>query len=62
MKNNKKEKRPSILNYLAKHKVAISFYIFLTIIAGLCDVFYAIIIAEVVDLITVQEFVKAIIE
>ncbi len=58
MKNNK-NKKLSIMKYLAKYKFWIALYIFLTLIASASGIFTTIIFANVIELVTVSSFLKA---
>lgn len=49
-----KQKKPNIGKYLKKYKFWIGLYILLTIVAGVCDIFLAILLARVIVLITPQ--------
>ncbi len=61
MKKDKKlNKKPNIGIYLAKIKGPIAAYIFLTILAAACDVFFAIFIARVLTYIKDENFDQAI--
>lgn len=58
---NKKEKevkmkKPNILPYLAHYKHWICLYVFLTVIAGVADIFQTIMLAQCIELITVPDF------
>lgn len=55
-----KAKRPNIGRYLSKYKFWIALYILLTALAGVSDIIMTIFLAEVIELITVPEFLKAI--
>lgn len=52
--NEKTLKKPNICQYLKKYKFWIGLYILLTIIAGVCDIFFTILLAKVIVLITPQ--------
>lgn len=60
MKENKiKNKKLNIAAYFAAYKYWIVLYIFLTLIGSACGIFEAIIFAEVIEQITVQNFNQA---
>lgn len=61
MKNKQVAKKPNIGMYLARYKLQIAGYIFLSALACACDIFITILFAHVIELITVPDFYKAII-
>lgn len=58
MKNKNKKVKPSIKPYLKRNSWGIFCYIFLTLIAGSCGILYTLILANGIELITVQEYSK----
>ncbi len=60
MEKEKTIKKPNIMMYLAKIKWAIALYIFFMLLAGVCDVFYAVIVADVIVYINTYNFLRAI--
>ncbi len=58
MKN--KEKKLNIGHYLKKYKWGIFFYILTVLIGGVCGIFYTILLANSIELITLGEFMKAV--
>ncbi len=48
------QKKPNIGQYLKKYKLWIGLYILLTILAGVCDIFFTILLARLIVLITPQ--------
>ena len=61
MKKNKGEKRPNIGQYLKRYKGWIFLYAFLYIVASIGDIFFTILLAKSVELITLAKYKKAII-
>lgn len=59
MKKNQKEKRPNIGQYLKRYKLWIFLYSFFYVIASVGDVFFTILLAKSVELITFTEYRKA---
>ena len=57
----KSTKKPNLKQYLAKYKIAISFYVLIMIMASACSIFITITSANVIELITLSKFSKAII-
>ena len=60
MKKKKADKKIGLGMYLAKYKVALFFYAFFVISAGVCGIFYTILLARSIESITLTEFMKAI--
>ena len=56
MKN--KKVKPSIRPYLKKNSAGIIFYILLMLIGSSCSIFYTLILAHGIELITLQEYTK----
>ncbi|MFQ6724244.1 MAG: ABC transporter ATP-binding protein [Clostridia bacterium] len=54
-------KKPNLAQYLKKYKLAISIYIMVMVLASVCSIFITISSANVIELITLSKFTKAII-
>ncbi len=61
MKKKEKTKRPNIAQYLKRYKVWIFLYALLYVIASVGDVFFTILLAKSVELITLASYKKAMI-
>ena len=61
MKKQNNYKKPNIGMYLKKYKFWIFAYIFLTIIASICDIFIVIFVARVIEVVTQPNFWSAIV-
>jgi len=61
MKKKEKAKRPNIAQYLKRYKVWIFLYALLYVIASVGDVFFTILLAKSVELITLASYKKAMI-
>ena len=59
MKN--KTKKPNLAMYLKKYKLAITIYILIMVLASACSIFITISSANVIELITLSKFTKAIV-
>ena len=57
---NIKTKKPSLGQYLKKYKIAISIYILVMIVASACSIFTTITSANLIELITLTKYSKAI--
>lgn len=56
----KQKKKFSILNYMSKYKVWIFLYVFLTVLASICDIFKILFTARTIELITLADYRGAI--
>ncbi len=57
---NKQNKKLNIGHYLKKYKVGVIFYTLTVLLGGVCGIFYTILLANSIELITLGEFLNAV--